>query len=136
MSLPQLKQISKVWPKVKEMISVPHTEQQYDKMVGLLDSLIDEIGENQNHPLTSYMETLGTLIEAYEVQNIPAPEQDNVSILKFLMAEHGLKQKDMSEIGSQGVVSDILNGRRKLNIRQIQALAKRFQVSPAVFISE
>ena len=83
MSLPQLKQISKVWPKVKEMISVPHTEQQYDNMVGLLDSLIDEIGENQNHPLTSYMETLGTLIEAYEVQNIPVAEQDNVSILKL-----------------------------------------------------
>lgn len=50
------------------------------------------------------------------------------------MEEHGLNQSDLSEIGSPGVVSEILNGKRELNVRQIRLLAKRFQVSPAVFI--
>jgi HTH-type transcriptional regulator/antitoxin HigA len=50
------------------------------------------------------------------------------------MEEHGLKQLDLSEIGSQGVVSEILSGKRQLNIRQIKILSKRFKVSPAVFI--
>ena len=57
-----------------------------------------------------------------------------VDVLCFLMEEHGLTQSDLPEIGSQGVVSEVLRGKREPNIRQIRALAKRFQVSPAVFI--
>ena len=50
------------------------------------------------------------------------------------MEEHGLTQSDLPEVGSQGVISDILRGKRELNVRQIRTLAKRFHVSPAVFI--
>jgi HTH-type transcriptional regulator/antitoxin HigA len=50
------------------------------------------------------------------------------------MEEHGLTQSDLPEVGSQGVVSDILRGKRELNVRQIRTLATRFHVSPAVFI--
>ena len=130
----EIKGIMKTWPKVKGLISVPHTKRQYNKMVTYLDLLIDEIGDDQNHPLAGLMETLGTLIEAYEEPEISFPEQDHISILKYLMSEHGLKQKDMKEIGSQGVVSEILNGKRFLNTRQIKTLSKRFNVSPAIFV--
>jgi HTH-type transcriptional regulator/antitoxin HigA len=37
----------------------------------MLDNLIDEIGENKNHPLASLMEILGILIENYEQENVP-----------------------------------------------------------------
>ena len=47
---------------------------------------------------------------------------------------HGFKQGDLTGIGSQGVVSEILSGKRKLNIRQIKLLSQQFNVSPAVFI--
>ena len=50
------------------------------------------------------------------------------------MEEKNLTQKDLSILGSQGVVSEILNGKRELNVRQIKALAEMFKVSPAVFI--
>jgi HTH-type transcriptional regulator/antitoxin HigA len=50
------------------------------------------------------------------------------------MEEHDLKQSDLPEIGSQGVVSEVLAGRRQLNIRQVKALSERFGISPAVFI--
>jgi HTH-type transcriptional regulator/antitoxin HigA len=50
------------------------------------------------------------------------------------LTEHDLKQSDLPEVGSQGVVSEILSGKRDLNVRQMRALAKRFGVSPAVFI--
>ncbi|MBL8080239.1 MAG: helix-turn-helix domain-containing protein [Anaerolineales bacterium] len=55
-------------------------------------------------------------------------------MLRFLMDEHGLSQSDLPEVGSQGVVSEILNGRRELNVRQIRSLAERFKVSSAVFV--
>jgi HTH-type transcriptional regulator/antitoxin HigA len=50
------------------------------------------------------------------------------------MEQRGLKQTDLSEIGSQGVVSEILTGKRELNIRQVRALSKRFGVSAATFV--
>ena len=40
------------------------------------------------------------------------------------MEEHGLKQSDLSDIGSQGVVSEILRGKRELNTRQISTVGK------------
>jgi HTH-type transcriptional regulator/antitoxin HigA len=129
-----LKEIETEWPKIKNVVSYPHTKKQYNKMINYLDDLIDEIGDEQNHPLASLMETLGALIEVYENQNIPIPNQDSVSTLKFLMKEHGLKQKDLKEIGSQGVVSEILNRKRVLNTRQIQALSNKFNVSPSIFV--
>jgi len=55
-------------------------------------------------------------------------------LLRFFMEEHNLSQSDLAEVGSQGVVSEILNGKRGLNVRQIRALSKRFGVSPSVFV--
>jgi HTH-type transcriptional regulator/antitoxin HigA len=130
----KINEIVKVWPLVSSFVSVPHTEEQYENAVRILDELIDKIGEDENHPLASLMETLGTLIETYENQHLPETASDPVGVLKFLMDEHSLKQGDLSEIGSQGVVSEILKGKRELNIRQIKALSLRFNVSPAVFL--
>ncbi len=130
----QLKEIAKVWPDIQPIFSVPHNEKDYNKLVKLLDSLIDEVGNNENHPLTSLMETIGSLIETYESQYINEIEGNPIDALNALMDEHGLKQSDLSEIGSQGVVSEILSDKRQLNVRQIKMLSKRFKVSPAVFI--
>ncbi len=49
------------------------------------------------------------------------------------MEQHGLKQGDLPEIGSQGVVSELLSGKRELNKHQIARLSERFGVSPATF---
>ncbi len=130
----QLKEIAKVWPDIQPIFSVPHNEKDYNKLVNLLDSLIDEVGNNENHPLTSLMETIGSLIETYESQYINEIEGNPIDALNALLDEHGLKQSDLSEIGSQGVVSEILSDKRQLNVRQIKMLSKRFKVSPAVFI--
>jgi HTH-type transcriptional regulator / antitoxin HigA len=130
----QLRDIGKVWPDLQAVLSVPHDEKDYKRLVGLLDSLIDEVGNDGSHPLASLMETLGSLIETYEDENVPNREGNPIEALKALMEEHDLKQSDLPEVGSQGVVSEVLAGRRQLNIRQIKALSERFGVSPAVFI--
>ena len=130
----QLKEIAKVWPNIQSVFSVPHNEKDYNNLVNLLDSLIDEVGNNESHPLSSLMETIGSLIETYESQNYPDIEGDPINALKTLMEEHGLKQSDLPEIGSQGVVSEIISGKRQLNVRQLKLLGKRFKVSPVVFV--
>lgn len=130
----KINEIAKVWPMVSRFVSVPHTKEQYETIVRVLDELIEKVGEDENHPLASLMETLGTLIEYYEDRHFPLPASDTVGVLNFLMEEHGLKQGDLPEVGSQGVVSEILKGKRELNVRQIKALSRRFNVSPAVFL--
>jgi HTH-type transcriptional regulator/antitoxin HigA len=130
----QLKEIAKVWPNIRSVFSVPHNEKDYNNLVNLLDGLIDEVGNNESHPLSLLMETIGSLIEAYESQIYPDIEGDPINTLKTLMEEHGLKQSDLPEIGSQGVVSEIISGKRQLNVRQLKLLSERFKVSPVVFV--
>jgi HTH-type transcriptional regulator/antitoxin HigA len=64
-------QTAKAWEALAGIVSVPHTEGEYDRLVSLLDSLIDEVGEDESHPLASLMEVLGVLIEKYEDEHVP-----------------------------------------------------------------
>ncbi len=59
------------WSSLSGDIFVPHTEAEYDRIVALLDQLVDEVGENENHPLASLMEVLSVLIERYEAEHVP-----------------------------------------------------------------
>ena len=129
-----LNQIVLPWEQLAPLLSVPHTEEEYHQLVSFLDQLIDEVGNEENHPLASLMETLGTLIEAYDDSHYPFSEGHPLEALRYLIQEHALAQSDLPEIGSQGVVSEVLSGKRQLNTRQIRALSQRFNVSPATFI--
>ena len=130
----QLENISKVWPTIKSVFSVPHSEKEYLELVKTLDSLVDEVGNNERHKLAPVMETIGNLIENYESREYQIKEASPVDALKYLMQEHGLKQSELKEIGSQGVVSEVLSGKRSLNLEQIKKVSNRFHVSPLVFI--
>ena len=66
-----VQQVERVWPAVKDVVYFPHTEVEYNRLVSLLDALIDEIGENEGHPLASLMEVIGVLIEKYEDEHVP-----------------------------------------------------------------
>jgi HTH-type transcriptional regulator/antitoxin HigA len=71
MTLAQINQAKSAWPAVGSTLRVPHNEADYKELVALLDSLVDEVGEDENHPLASLMEVLGVLIEKYEDEHVP-----------------------------------------------------------------
>lgn len=100
-----------------------NNEQDYDLAVKRLNCLLDLIGDNETHPLYSLLDTLGILREACDREHYQIEDSTPQEILAFLMEEHDLSQSDLPEIGSQGVVSEILSGKRELNLRQIKALA-------------
>lgn len=110
------------------------TKKEYERAVGLLDAILDEIGEDEKHPMAELADAIGVFVERYEAEHSPIPAGKPADVLRFLMTENGLRQSDFPEIGSQGVVSEILSNKRELNTRQIRKLAKRFRVSPAVFV--
>ena len=121
------------WRAIGPLLTI-RNEREYDLAVERLNELLDEVGANAQHPLYTLLDTLGALLHAYEEQHYPMPDSSGAEVLRFLMDEHGLTQAELPEVGSQGVVSEILNGKRELNMRQIRALAARFKVSPAAFI--
>jgi HTH-type transcriptional regulator/antitoxin HigA len=71
MSAVFLEQITPAWNNFSKLVHVLHNEHDYEQAVELLDSLIDVVGENENHPLASLMELVGVLIEQYEDAHIP-----------------------------------------------------------------
>lgn len=125
--------LSPHWQALKPVLSM-QTKREYNRAVKALNALLDEIGTNERHPMFGLLDTLGTLIHAYEQQHVRMPSVPPAEALRYLIDEHGLAQAELPEIGSQGVVSEVLNGKRELNTRQIRALANRFGVSPAIFI--
>ena len=125
-------ELKKQWVEIAPLLTI-RNEQDYDAAVERLNALLDEVGDDEDNPLYSFLDTLGIIIEAYDNENYSIPSSGGVDALIYLMEEHSLSQSELPEIGSQGVVSEILSGKRKLNVRQIEALAKKFKVSPATF---
>ena len=66
-----IKTTQEAWTNLNQILFIPRSESEYEHLVVMLDSLIDEIGENENHPLASLMEIIGVLIEDYEQAHIP-----------------------------------------------------------------
>jgi HTH-type transcriptional regulator/antitoxin HigA len=111
-------------------------ERDFVRMKRLMETLLDKVGNDEGHSLADLLDVVSTLVAQYEDQTLG--ERFDASpneVLRVLMEEHGLKQSDLrQEIGTQGVVSEILGGERTINIRQAKALANRFGVSPLVFL--
>jgi len=108
------------------------TEEELLATQKIIDSLIDSA------PLTSdqedYLNILGTLVYEYEQTQQPVPDIYGVDLLKVLIEENGLLQKDLVPIfKTESIISAILKKRRKLTARHIEELAEFFHISPAAF---
>ena len=121
------------WNVVRPLFSI-RDENEYDQAIERLNTLVDEVGTNEQHPLYELLDTIGAVIHAYEEKYHPMPECSGVEMLQFLMEEHQFEPSDLPELGTPDIVSGILNGKQELTIKHLRALAARFHVSPAVFV--
>jgi len=111
------------------------SEADYDAAVASLNALLDAGAADEAHPLADLAATLGELIGDFDDAHRPAQRVAPAEMLRFLMVQHGLVQADLSaQLGSQGIVSELLSGKRELNLRQLRALAIRFGVPVSAFI--
>jgi HTH-type transcriptional regulator/antitoxin HigA len=131
-----VKRLLPVWEQFRTATDIApiRDEAHYARMTAILEALLDEARGDESRPAMELVDIVGDLIADYEAGLQAQPEATGVQALKFLMTQHGLKQSDLSEVGSQGVVSEILAGKRELNLRQVRALSERFGVSVATFV--
>lgn len=109
-------------------------EYDYDKAVEALNQLLDAGAANEEHALADLAHTLGVLISEYDDVHYPVQNISPLAMLRFLMDQNHLTQSSLPEIGTQGVVSEVMSGKRDLNVRQIKALSERFHVPPSAFV--
>ncbi len=99
-----------------------------------IEILLDEIGDDESHPLADVLDYLADRVAAYEEEHAPIPGAEPKEVLRILMNQHGLNQADLDDCAPQGRISDILNGRRGISKEIARRLARRFDVSAALFL--
>ncbi len=129
----RIKELQTHWDAIGHLLSI-NNEAEYDQAVELLNLMVDEIGDDEQHPLYEFLDTLGAVMYAYEEKHHPIPDCTGIEMLRFFMETHQLTPSDLTEIGSEKVVADILNRKRDLTAGHLRILAEKFHVSPALFI--
>ena len=128
----KLRDVAGHWVALHEALGVgaPFVDAaQYERALTFVGEVFDDVAQDPAHPLGGLIEVLADRIREYEDRVHPWPDISTpATVLASLMAEHGLKRSDLPAVGAPSVVSAVLAGKRKLNLRQVKALAKRFSV--------
>ncbi|SMB85508.1 helix-turn-helix domain-containing protein [Deinococcus hopiensis] len=119
-------------PIVQSAITRIQDEAQYKRALKLVEELWP-LAQGDDAAAT-LLDLVAERIEAYEAQQDPVPATTPAEALAFLMEQHGLKQKDLAQFAPQSVISEILNGKRKVSKAIAKGLAERFKVSIDVFL--
>lgn len=109
-------------------------EADYDRMVSLMNSVLEVVGDDEDHPLSGLLDLLSDLVAAYEEDHHKIEPAEPKEALRFLMEVRGLKQDDLSAVVPQSNLSAILAGKRKISAALAGRLGEFFHVSPALFI--
>jgi HTH-type transcriptional regulator/antitoxin HigA len=129
-----VKLMSEHWMHVAPLLAMPSSDSEYDRLAAQLDEILAEVGDDEDHPLALLASRMGDLVEAYDEERRPLPDVSGVDALRYLMEEHGLGQSALPDVGAQSVVSEILSGKRHINLRQARALSERFGLPATVFL--
>ena len=130
----RLKAAIQHWSYVAPLLQPARNAKEYANLVEALDAALDAGGADETHPLARLADYLGELVAEYEAKDQMPPAATGAETLRYLMQPDNLHQIDLPELGSQGVVSELLSGRRDFNARQAKAMAARFGVSAAMFL--
>jgi HTH-type transcriptional regulator/antitoxin HigA len=129
-------ELTKAWAALQAhaLLRPIRNDADFERVHALADDLSDEVGDDESHPLFSLFEIAMELIEKWEDEHVEIPDSEPKEVLRFLLEEHDLKQKDLSDIASPTLVSDILAGRREISRALAKSLAARFNVNASAFL--
>ena len=133
-----LTDISAHWVALHEALGVGApiaTQVQYEQALAFVEQVFEAVAADPAHPLDGLVDLLADRIREYEDRVYPWPDAATpAQVLASLMQAHGLTQAQLPEVGSQGVVSEVLAGKRQLNTRQLAALCRSFSVPADVLL--
>lgn len=114
-------------------IKILHSEKDYDSALAAAGKLMDA---EPGTPDADLLEVLAVLIGQYEDEAYPMKAPGALEALKFRMEQMGASQADLATLlGSKSRASELLHGKRPLNMRQARTLYQEWQVSAAALLS-
>ena len=111
-----------------------HSEADFERMSSLMNTLLDDVGDDEEHPLSSLLDLVSDLVYRYEQEHHGIEAAEPKDVLRFLMESRGLKQDALSDLVPQSNLSAILAGKRKISATLAGKLGKFFGISAAVFV--
>ena len=134
--LPETQAILQAWLSFKKLIGVTavRTDADYAQARATIEALLDQVGDDANHPLADVLDYLADQVKAYEDRNFKFPVAPPSEVLRFLMDQHDLRQEDLADCAPQSRISDILNRKRSISKEIAKRLATRFQVRADLFL--
>jgi len=113
--------------------AVIETEAENDHFLAEIEKLIDKAQRSPEED--KLLDLMTTLVEDFEEKNYPIPDAPPHEALQELMRSRGLKQRDLLDIfGSDGIASEVVNGKRNISRTQAKSLAEYFHVPVDLFI--
>lgn len=114
--------------------AVIETEEENEHFLAEVEKLIDK-GDRRSPEEDKLLELMTTLIEDFEEKHYPIPDAPPHEVLQELMRSRGLRQRDLLDIfGSDGIASEVVNGKRNISRNQAKALAEFFRLPVDLFI--
>lgn len=110
------------------------TKGEYARALKTLEALLNEVGDDESHPLADVLDYLGDQVRAYEQAHVAIPHVAPREVLRFLIDQHDLKQGDLSDCAPQSRISEILAGKREISKAMAKQFAVRFGVPVAVLL--
>jgi HTH-type transcriptional regulator / antitoxin HigA len=131
----QLPEFAKTWSAPRDQIFLKpiRSDDDYRRMVAFTNELADHL-EGEEGPLADLFGVVTDLIEVWESHHPDLPTAEPKDVLRYLLDTHDLKQKDLADIASPTVISDILAGRRAISKSVAKALAERFGTDVSAFV--
>lgn len=110
------------------------SEKEYDAALEKLNKIFDA---DENTETGQEAELLALLIENYEEEYHKINLPDPIIAIRIRMEEMNLKQKDLIGIvGSKGIVSEVLNRKRRLTLNMIRKLTEKLNLTPSLLIQD
>jgi len=123
-----------------EMIAkgAPHVIHNDEELEAYTDALFQLTAlDHPSHVEMEAIELLTLLIQRYEQERYPIPVADPVQVVRFLLEQQGIAQRDLvPEFGSESAVSMFLSGQRNLTLEQVRRLSARFNLPADLFIAK
>ena len=130
----RLERSAKNWDILAPVIDTPSDDADYDTLLSDIEVAIELNRDRNSKTLIELIKSMSTAALNYQSNTNPTLDGNGMDALRYLIKLHRIRQNDLPEIGGQGVVSEVLSGKRALTLRHVKGLAKRFKVSPGTFI--
>ncbi|MEX3946026.1 type II toxin-antitoxin system HigA family antitoxin [Paraburkholderia sp. BR10937] len=129
-------EFAKTWSALQGQVFLKpiRNEDDHQKMVELANELADLLDGEEEGSLADFFGVVTDLIEVWETHNVKLPKAEPREVLRYLLEAHDLKQKDLADIASPTIISDILAGRRAISKKVANDLAERFGTDMSAFI--